>query len=53
MNDSGRLDDLGIPFKNEPKKFLFFCYLIFMISLVLVGIFMYAAISLYKHYANG
>jgi len=30
----------SIKFKNEPKKFLFFCYLIFMISLVLVGIFM-------------
>ena len=30
----------SIKFKDEPKKFLFFCYLVFMISLILVGIFM-------------
>ena len=30
----------SIKFKNDPKKFLFFCYLIFMISLISVGIFM-------------
>ncbi len=30
----------SIKFKNDPKKFLFFCYLIFMISLTSIGIFM-------------
>ena len=28
----------SIKFKNDPKKFLLFCYLIFVISLILVGI---------------
>jgi 4-hydroxybenzoate polyprenyl transferase len=30
----------SIRFKNDPKKFLFFSYLIFIISLFLIGIFM-------------
>jgi len=28
----------SIKFKNDPKKFLLFCYLVFIISLILVGI---------------
>ena len=28
----------SIKFKNDPKKFLIFCYLVFLISLILVGI---------------
>ena len=28
----------SIKFKNDPKKFLFFCYLIFVVSLIFVGI---------------
>ena len=28
----------SIKFKNDPKKFLFFCYLVFVVSLIFVGI---------------
>ena len=28
----------SIKFKNDPKKFLFFCYLLFVVSLIFVGI---------------
>ncbi len=30
----------SIKFKNNPKKFLFICYLVFILSLILVGFFM-------------
>ena len=30
----------SIKFKNNPKKFLFICYLVFIVSLILVGFFM-------------
>ena len=30
----------SIKFKNSPKKFLFICYLIFIIALILIGYFM-------------
>ena len=34
------LRSTSIKFKDDPKKFLFLCYLIFLISLILVGFFM-------------